>query len=325
MKDAPALRKEVADTHGPDALRDRFRGALLGLAVGNTLGLPVESWPSAEIQQRYPDGIREIDPTERRLPWDDDAAQAVILAEAIIEHDTFHVEDLAKRLVHWGRTNGRGIGAQTFHVIEALREGVPPAEAARLIWERHGGSPAGNGAVMRCAPVAMRWPGDKERLLAETARSASFSHYDPRCTWSAYAVNLAVADALNGRIASILDLADELERADADPHTLHAIRDVAGHDLAHLKLDGSAIGFTLKAMQAGLWCLEHSEDFEESLVAVINAGGDTDTNGAVAGAILGALCGVSAIPARWLENIYEADRLTLLADQLLERAVRGLL
>ena len=62
MKDAPSLRKEVADTLAPDPRRDRFRGALLGLAVGNTLGLPVESWPSEEIQQRYPNGIREIDP-----------------------------------------------------------------------------------------------------------------------------------------------------------------------------------------------------------------------------------------------------------------------
>jgi ADP-ribosylglycohydrolase len=167
----------------------------------------------------------------------------------------------------------------------------------------------------------MRWPRDKERLLAETQRSASVSHHDPRCTWSAYAVNLAVAEALHGRTASILDLADELEQAGADPETLQAIREVAGHDLADLRLDGGAIGFTLKAMQAGLWCLEHAENFEESLVAVIDAGGDTDTNGAVAGAILGALCGARAIPARWLENIHEDHRLTSLADQLLERAV----
>jgi ADP-ribosyl-[dinitrogen reductase] hydrolase len=321
MRDAPSPRKGTAEISASNALHDRYRGVLLGLAVGNTLGLPVESWPSAEIRRKYPNSIREIDPAERRLPWDDDLAQAVILAEAIIEHDTILVEDLAQRLVTWGRTNGRGIGDQTARVIEALQGGVSPGAAAQLVWERHGGSPAGNGAVMRCAPVAMRWPRDKERLLAETERSAVVSHHDPRCTWSAYAVNLAVAEALHGRVASILDLADELEQAGADPHTLHAIREVAGHDLAHLKLDGSASGFTLKAMQAGLWCLEHSENFEESLVSVIGAGGDTDSNGAVAGAILGALCGERAIPARWLENIHEVGRLTSLADQLLERAV----
>lgn len=301
-------------------LRDRYRGTLLGLAVGNTLGLPVESWPSAEIRRRYPKGIREIDPLEVKLPWDDDLAQAVILAEAILEYDTLRNDDLAARMVSWFESNGRGMGAQTRAVISALRQGMLASEAAKLVWERDGGQPAGNGAVMRCAPVAMRWPQDPVKLLEETENSSRVTHYDPRCSWSAFAVNLGVAEALGGRTASIDSIADALEGAGVGPHTLYAVRDVAGHSLEYLRLDGSAIGFTLKAMQAGLWCLEHAEDFEESLVAVIQAGGDTDTNGAVAGAILGALHGASAIPARWVKHIAKADHLISLADRLLDRA-----
>ncbi len=302
------------------ALRDRYRGTLLGLAVGNTLGLPVESWPSAEIRRRYPHGLREIDPMELKLPWDDDLAQAVILAEAILEHDTLRNDDLAARLIAWFESNGRGMGAQTRAVISALRQGMLPSEAARLIWERDGGQPAGNGAVMRCAPVAMRWPGNYAKLLEETENSSRVTHHDPRCAWSAFAANLAVAEALNGRTASIDLIAETLEHAGVGPHTLYAVRDVAGRSLEHLRLDGSAIGFTLKAMQAGLWCLEQSADFEESLVAVIQAGGDTDTNGAVAGAILGALHGASTIPDRWIAHIARAGELISLADRLLDRA-----
>jgi ADP-ribosylglycohydrolase len=119
--------------------------------------LPVESWPSREIRRRYPKGIREINPDESQLPWDDDVAQTVILAEAILEHDTLRNDDLAARLMEWFESNGRGMGSQTRAVINALRQGMLPSEAARLVWERDGG-PAGNGAVMRCAPVAMRWP-----------------------------------------------------------------------------------------------------------------------------------------------------------------------
>jgi len=303
--------------------RDRYRGTLLGLAVGNTLGLPVESWPSAEIRDRYPKGVREIDPLEVKLPWDDDLAQAVILAEAILEHDTLRNDDLAARLVDWFESNGRGMGSQTRAVINALRQGLKPSEAAKLIWERDGGQPAGNGAVMRCSPVAMRWPNDRKKLLEETENSSRVTHHDPRCSWSAFAVNLAVAEALNGRTASIQSIADTLEAAEVGPHTLHAVREVAGGTLERLRLDGSAIGFTLKAMQAGLWCLEHPEDFEESLVAVIHAGGDTDTNGAVAGAILGALHGASAIPERWTARIHNADQLVSLADRLLTRATQA--
>jgi ADP-ribosyl-[dinitrogen reductase] hydrolase len=303
-------------------LLDRYRGTLLGLAVGNTLGLPVESWPSREIRRRYPKGIREINPEMSQLPWDDDLAQAVILAEAILEHDTLRNDDLAARLMEWFESNGRGMGSQTRAVINALRQGMLPSEAAKLVWERDGG-PAGNGAVMRCAPVAMRWPHDRMKLLEETETSSRVTHHDPRCSWSAFAVNLAVAEALNGRTASIDSIANAMELAGVGPHTLHAVRDVAGHTLERLRLDGSTIGFTLKAMQAGLWCLEHSADFEESLVMVIQAGGDTDTNGAVAGAILGALHGASAIPDRWTSRIARADRLVSLADRLLDRATKG--
>lgn len=305
---------------GLTALRDRYRGALLGLAAGNSLGLCVEGWPSAEIRSRYPRGVREIDPEELKLPWDDDLAQAVIIAEAILEHDTLGHDDLATRLMAWFESNGRGMGGQTRAVISALRQGMLPSEAARLVWERHGGQPAGNGAVMRCAPVAMRWPGNSTKLLRETANSARVTHHDPRCAWSAFAVNLAVAEALNGRTASIDSIADTLECAGVGPHTLRAARKVSGRSVERLRLDGAAIGFTLKAMQAGLWCLEHAADFEESLVAVIQAGGDTDTNGAVAGAILGALHGAGSIPDRWVVRIARANELISLADGLLDRA-----
>jgi ADP-ribosyl-[dinitrogen reductase] hydrolase len=304
-------------------VRDRYRGALLGLAVGNALGLPVESWPSERIRRQYPKGVREIDPLETTLPWDDDLAQAVILAEAILEHDTLRNEDLAARLVEWYESNGRGMGAQTRAVLNALHHGMLPSEAARLVWQADGGQPAGNGAVMRCPPVAMRWPRDRKKLFEETENSSRVTHHDPRCGWSAYAVNLAVAAALSGSIASIESIADTLEGEGVGPHTVLAAREAAGKTLERLRLDGRAMGFTLKAMQVGLWCLEHAEDFEESLVLVIHAGGDTDTNGAVAGAILGAWHGASAIPERWTRSIHNADQLVSLADRLLERATQA--
>jgi len=301
-------------------LRDRYRGALLGLAAGNALGLPVEFWPSADIRKKYPDGVREIDSAELELPWDDDLAQAAILAEAILEHDTLRHDDLAARLLEWDESNGRGMGNLTRAVINALRQGIPPSEAARLVWERDGGSPAGNGAVMRCAPVALRWRADRGRLLEETEHSVLVTHHDPRCVWSAYAVNLAVASALEGRVPGFEEIAQAMDHAGASAHTVLAVRSASGRRLEHLTLDGTAIGFTLKTMQVGLWCLENASEFEESLVAVIGAGGDTDTNGAVAGAILGALMGAESIPPRWVAKIRRADYLIELADRLLERS-----
>ena len=70
-----------------------------------------------------------------------------------------------------------------------------------------------------------------------------------------------------------------------------------------MKLDGRDMGYTLKAMQVALWCAYEATDFEEALIAVVSAGGDTDTNGAVAGAVLGARFGNDAIPPRWRDRV----------------------
>ncbi|HEX5031730.1 MAG TPA: ADP-ribosylglycohydrolase family protein [Candidatus Eisenbacteria bacterium] len=312
--------EERSSTAAPPALRERYRGTLLGLAVGNALGSPVEFLTAAEIRKAHPRGVREIRAEEPRLPWDDDLAQAVILAEAILDHNTLTHDDLAPRLTAWFEENGRGMGAQTRSVVHALKRGMLPSEAGKRIWERHGGTPAANGVVMRCPPVAMRWPRDTERLYRETETSAHVTHPDPRCVWSAFAINLAIAEALNGRITTIGAVAEALDRVGAGPHTLTAVASVSGRGLEHLRLDGAEIGFTLKSMQVGLWCLEHAESFEESLVAVIQAGGDTDTNGAVAGAVLGTVHGAEAIPERWIKAVPGGKRLIELSDRLLEQA-----
>jgi hypothetical protein len=128
---------------------------------------------------------------------------------------------------------------------------------------------------MRCPPVAMRWPRDTRASLQGDRGERARDHHDPRCVWSAFAINLAVAEALNGRVATIGAVIEAPGSRPGRPHTLSAAASVSGRGLEHLEeLDGSEIGFTLKAMQVGLWCLsEHAESFEESLVAVIQAGG----------------------------------------------------
>ena len=132
---------------------NRARGALLGLAVGNLLGLPTEGAPYDHIAASYPDGLTEIDPREARRPMDDDLAQAVDLGEALLTGDDY-ARDFASRLVVWARENGRGIGITTSEVIRELGTGKPLPEPARIIYERRNPI-APNGGVMRCAPVAI--------------------------------------------------------------------------------------------------------------------------------------------------------------------------
>ena len=214
--------------------------------------------------------------------------------------------------------------------------GQPALEAARQVWEESGRYSAGNGAVMRCPPLAIRWKRDDVALARNTALSAVVTHADPRCIWSAALVNLAIAMLLRGEAVEVPDVvartqqtAERLGDSLADfgiagtvPETVvEACSIPSGIAPADLVLDDVDMGYTLKAMQVALWCAVQASDFEESLVAVVSAGGDTDTNGAVVGAVLGARFGLNAIPGRWRERLAEVrqgrEPLEALADLLM--------
>jgi ADP-ribosyl-[dinitrogen reductase] hydrolase len=186
------------------------------------------------------------------------------------------------------------------------------------VGEESGGQAAGNGAVMRCAPVALRWCGRGRELVEQARRSALVTHHDPRCVWTTVAVVAALALALEGQELDLEALASALDEAGAPSEVGAAARAVAGASLADLALDDRAMGYTVKAMQVGLWALRREANLESVLVEVVSEGGDADTNGAVAGAVLGARDGEAAIPARWLRAIRDVERLRALADALHE-------
>ncbi len=314
-----------------DQPTDRARGVMLGLAVGNLLGLPVEGRWYSEIDRRYPQGILHIDPHEVDRLMDDDLAQAVDLGEALLDGGDY-AGGFADRLVVWARENGRGMGILTSCVVHELETGHAPPEAARIVYQRNPIAP--NGGLMRCAPVALarfRQPG---LLVSDSASTCAVTHYAAACQWSCIIVNAAVALLLRGAEP---DLPDLLAAASADgaPDLLAAAsRDgiptavfaaVASGapvlpDASWLRQDQQLIGHTLLALQAGLWAAVTLLGFETALRQIVEAGGDTDTNGAVAGTVLGARYGASTIPQAWLDCIPQRDRIESLADNLLALA-----
>jgi len=310
-------------------LEDRFRGVLLGLGVGNGLGLPVEGGSQQSIRRAYPRGVTEIDPEESRRPWDDDLAQAVILAEVLCETPEMDPSAFAGRLINWAAENGRGMGILTSSVIAEMKQGNDAFEAARLAWERNPMSGAGNGAVMRCAPVALRHLFSGSALIQAARSSALVTHYDARCEWSTVVTAALIATCLGGSPAAPGDLAAAVVSAggkgwpaDAIELVSEEILAVEGYeDLGELELDDPMdMGYTLKTMQVAVWCSRRDASFEQTLVDIVAAGGDTDTNGAVAGAVMGAREGASRIPARWAGNLGGAARLEELSDRLLSLA-----
>ncbi len=330
---APELARFIAQATPGDPstsdLSNRARGVLLGLAVGNLLGLPVEGDRHDWIAESYPDGLTEIDPREANRPMDDDLAQAVDLGEALLAGGDY-AHDLADRLVVWAREDGRGIGITTSDVIRELSTGKPLPEPARIVYERRNRI-APNGGVMRCAPVAIARRNDPDQLVADSAVTCVVTHYAATCQWSCILVNAAIAVLVNGAspdLAGLLaaaradgcpDLAAQAHADRIPSDTLDAL--AQGHqpppDMDWLMRDHRLIGHTLLALQFGLWAAATPLGFEDALVASVAAGGDTDTNAAVAGAVLGARYGASSIAGRWFACVPQRERIEALSNGLM--------
>ena len=270
--------------HSADQLSDRARGVILGLAVGNLLGLPIEGDSYRHIQRAYPDGVRDIDHREAQRPMDDDLAQAVELGEALVDGGDY-VNAFANRLVVWARENGRGMGILTSQAIRELGAGHAPPEAARILYERNPIAP--NGGVMRCAPVALARLQQPALLVSDSAATCIVTHYAVTCQWSCVLVNAVIALLLRGvtpdlpvlMAAASSDSAPDMlsvaERDDISTQVLASIVDGTPltSDAFWLRQEQRHIGHTVLALQCGLWAAVTELDFEAALRGIIEGGG----------------------------------------------------
>lgn len=302
-------------------LATRARGALLGLVAGNQLGVPTERLGTPEaIREAFPQGVRNLAPPPQGSLYDDDAALTLLLAESLADRGDFDAGDVAQRWVKWMQLDGRGIGPITRRALRLIEKGTEPFEAGRLARESAGRMSAGNGSVMRCIPVALRFHDNVDKLIRVSSQQAAITHSDERCTWGAAAVNLAARELLHGNPYFVDEVAHRL--ADRAPR---ALRDAIGRVPREQQSDlpitvPGETGYVVHCVEIAFWCATHSQSMEEALVFLAEAGGDTDTNAAVAGALLGARDGEAGIPPRWLAQIAGAEGIRRLADRLIKNA-----
>ena len=293
----------------------RARGALLGLVVGNQLGVPTEGKGAQAIREAFPQGVRDLAPPPKGSPFDDDAAMTLLLADSLADKGDFDAEDVAQRWVKWMNTDGRGIGFTTQRALRLIESGTKPFEAGRLAM---GPRSASNGAVMRCLPVALRYHDNLDKLVRVSTQQAAITHADERCTWGAAAVNLATRELLHGNPYFLEEVLHRLRGGGAAPRALiEAIGRVAWEQESDLPLGVAAeAGYVVHCVEIAFWCAVHRPSLEEALIFLAEAGGDTDTNAAVAGGLLGARDGEAAIPPRWLDQLGPARGVAGLAEKL---------
>lgn len=308
---SPALRRPEGER---EARRDRSRGALLGLALGDALGAPFEGWHRAEIPAPLPEfvggGTHALPPGA----WTDDTALALCLADALLANPELDPADLLSRFCRWAEVGENsatgiavGIGRTTAVALERFR-----AEGS-LNGPRQGVAPS-NGGIMRLAPVAIRWQFVPSRAGRIARRQSLVTHALPECLAAAEWLAAILTAALAGAGKAALATPPGAELA---PHLgMLAEGRFWQADPASLAADGMA----LATLEAALWAVAGAADFADALRRAVALGGDTDTAGALAGQIAGAIWGASAIPQVWLEKLHESAHITARADALFDAA-----
>jgi ADP-ribosyl-[dinitrogen reductase] hydrolase len=308
----PSLSRVPAESD-----HDRIRGAMLGLAVGDALGAPLEGAPPAIAAPAVARGLEMTGggwwaPGE----WTDDTAMALELAESIGALGVLDTDDLADRYIRWATTDGKGIGRTTRSALVGARDAEHARARARAHYETMELA-AGNGTVMRATPIGIA-AHDLEEAVDAARRDAQLTHADPAAS--------AASAALCAALLAVREGADPLAAArgqsEKHPGLAGALDAVGGPDESALGqlAAGQGAGACWTTLAVALHALLVIDDYQRGVSWAIAQGGDTDTNAAVTGALLGYRHGASQIPARWLRSLRGRGRLERAAQALSARA-----
>jgi len=290
-------------------LENIFYGVAIGCAVGDVLGRPVEGMSREFIIERY--GLLSDIISNR---YSDDTEMTIAVMEALCEDPELSPEVLASKFVQ-NFNPWRGYGPRTALAIRRLKEGAR--------WEEVGTDSWGNGAAMRVSPIGCFFYDDLEKLVEKAFLSAIITHKHPEAIAGALAQALAVALATRWSLARAPKASQELfsqifcyvkpisetftnalEKLVTLPSPFPDLSEGSFLLSQAFPCDVSAKGSVPVAIGAFLF----TDSFEEALITAINVGGDTDTIGAMTGALAGAYYGLDAIPARWIQGIEDGPK-----------------
>ena len=298
----------------PDPMLDRSSGALLGLAIGDALGAPFEglerdSYP--HISDFAAGGVNAVEPGA----WTDDTAMAICLAESLLARGRIDERDLLERFLRWYRKGENACGGRAIGISEKTRATLETYERSQRTDAAVEVDNSGNGAIMRLAPVAIYFHRDSAEARRSAVRQARVTHTS--ATAVATAELLAELLVLGIRTGDPGDVLRAATRA-LSRHLRGAI-DHRGKTPEQISSAPRAVD----TLEAALWCLRRAGNFEGAIVEAVNLGGDSDTLGAVAGQLAGAIFGASAIPTRWRDTLLSRARLAELARQLHAHGAHG--
>ncbi len=303
-------------------VENKIRGGIIGLLVGDALGVPYEFHerqsipPLKQIEFDPPDNFKRAHSGVPVGTWSDDGAQALILLNTLLECKGFDAKHFANGLVDW-YDNGFmavdgevfDVGIQTAKSISAIKSNIDPLLAGGI--DEHSN---GNGSLMRVLPLAIWHNGSDEDLVSVAFNQSSVTHGHIRsklccafyCLW-ARRILQNVEEPWNSAVDALFQIFPE--------NTPERIEFESTIFPPNADYDISGNGYVVSSLRAAKWANEN-RTFEETVKAAIALGEDTDTTACIAGGIAGLKFGLDGIPTRWRENLRGAELYLPLLDKL---------
>lgn len=292
-------------------LKARFQGALLGLAAGDAVGTTVEF----KARGSFPSLTDMVGGGPFRLKagqWTDDTSMALCLASSLIEKQGFDADDQMQRYNRWRVDGYMSSTGRCFDIGVTVSEALSQYLATK---NPYSGSTnpfaAGNGSLMRLAPIAIYYHSDLESMIHFASESSRTTHGAKECLDAcAYFASLLHAAFLG------LDKTEILSSSfyQASTRKIKKIQSQAYLNKSVNEVKGT--GYVVESLEAALWCFAKTDNFRDAILMAANLGEDADTTAAICGQIAGAYYGVEAIPKSWREKIHQAEMIVGMAELL---------
>lgn len=299
-----------------DAMRSRAIGAMLGLAVGDAIGTSIEFRPRDSyepLQDMVGGGPFRLIPGQ----WTDDTSMALALLDSLLSKGGLDEADLMTRFTRWWREGAYSSTGTCLDIGITTR-------AALQRWKRSGdpiaGSPdprsAGNGSLMRLAPVLVGYFRDRERMRDFARRQSATTHAAPEALDACVALGELMADAINGRpldeILSPFSMSLHMPYAGAIEPIMRGSWRGARRDQI------KSSGYVAHSLEAAIWCVARTGSFAEAVLLAANLGDDADTTAAITGQFAGAIYGLDGIPRAWREKVAWGGKIQAEAGRLFD-------
>jgi len=307
-------------------LRDRLKGSLIGVLVGDALGVPVEFISRSTRDQDPVTGMRGYG-TWNQPPgtWSDDGSMTLVTADSLTTRG-WDLHGLMSGYLDWLDLNSWTPHGKVFDIGNRTRNSLLLYRIDRDISDCGGDeeNDNGNGSLMRCQPISCWLFGqdlETQMRLAGEASALTHAHIRTRlcCAWHALWCEAVLSDRdvrMAARFAS-----DRLRRHIPANERLRLERILDGSVMDLDRTNVPSSGYVISTLEASLWCLAQHHDFRSTVLAAVNLGGDTDTTAAVTGGMAGLHYGLSSIPSEWINALARRDEVLALADRFADACI----